>query len=216
MMLAGLAMIALLLWIRFDPRFETDLKNVLLNNSYIYQQSQQYFQLYQFKQDFTMATTVSWWVLVGFGIAAAIIGFFGMCGSCANVRAVNGLYMTVLIIMILLEIAVGIFIIVYRSKIRDEITQFISTLFTSAGQSQDAYIIRTRFNCCGDGIPGSSGNMNCSSYNKPCPAAIWERLDFMFMVAGIVLIVIIVLQILEALLACVVVVNSRYRTLQEE
>ena len=45
-------MIALLLWIRLDPRFEAGLKDVLLDNPI---QSNQFYQLYQQKERFTTA-----------------------------------------------------------------------------------------------------------------------------------------------------------------
>lgn len=65
----------------------------------------------------TFQITVSFWVLIGFGAAGAVLGLIGICGSVAYSRCLTGFYLTLLIIAVLLEIAVGVFIIVYRPTV---------------------------------------------------------------------------------------------------
>lgn len=75
--------------------------------------------------------TISFWVLIGFGVAGTIIGFIGMLGGCTKSKAVNGVFMTAEIIMIILEIAVGVFILIYRSKVKFqmELLNFITLCY---------------------------------------------------------------------------------------
>uniref|UniRef100_A0AC34R2W7 Tetraspanin n=1 Tax=Panagrolaimus sp. JU765 TaxID=591449 RepID=A0AC34R2W7_9BILA len=208
MFLAGLTLIGLCLWLRFDARFEREIREDLtlrMSNNWDMQTA---------KQNIVMGITISWWVLIGFGGAGTVIGLIGMIGGCTKSRAVNGVFMTALIIMVVLEIAVGVFILVYRSKIREQVQQYVTLAYQY--QTGDAQSLEYRFGCCGDFTNGNYNNLcNIAQYPR-CTSAVWDVLDYRLLVTGCILIVVLVLQIFNLLMSCCVLVNFRYSTLQEE
>ncbi|KAH7731146.1 Protein TSP-3 [Aphelenchoides avenae] len=152
MLLAGLALIGLVLWIRFDERFEQEIRRNLDPPRNIQ------YDLDYVKSQIRLVITVCFWVLIGFGAAGAVLGLIGICGSVAHSKCLNGLYLTFLIIMVLLEIAIGVFVLVYRPTVRDSVNRYVT--FSMQYSQSDSQAIRDRYNCCGD----STNNQ----YNTQC------------------------------------------------
>ena len=60
-----------------------------------------------------------------FGGFMFLISFLGCCGALKKVRCLLGLYSTILLLILLAEIAIGIFAAVYSSKLREVLTNVL-------------------------------------------------------------------------------------------
>ncbi|KAI6215059.1 hypothetical protein M3Y94_00340400 [Aphelenchoides besseyi] len=79
----------------------------------------------------------------------------------------------------------------------------------------DASALLDRYQCCGDGTQ-SSFNQQCYQlgfYQRDCPTAVWNRLDFTLMISGLVVLGVILVEALSLVFAFVGIVNHRYGTL---
>ncbi|CAJ0581131.1 unnamed protein product, partial [Mesorhabditis spiculigera] len=189
MMLVALAALALAIWIRCDDSFEESLRADLLVKG-------EPEPMGSLKHDFRTWITVSFWVIVGFCIACAIIGLAGLLGAAARSRCLAAIYFLALLIVILLEIAIGIFVLVERHKVRDAVKEYVQTAFQQ--NTQDRSTIELRYTCCGiENFP----NPQCNGLLPTCSSAVWDRLDYTLMVFGISMIAVVFCQILAALTA---------------
>uniref|UniRef100_A0A1I8AK10 DUF4064 domain-containing protein n=1 Tax=Steinernema glaseri TaxID=37863 RepID=A0A1I8AK10_9BILA len=108
MLLGGLTLLGLDIWIRVDPHFETELRQSLLNESGG--------TVEEARGSLRVGILVAFWTLAGFGFAAAVLGLLGALGAAFRSRALLGLSLAATVVLALLELAVGIFVLVYRSK----------------------------------------------------------------------------------------------------
>lgn len=60
---------------------------------------------------------IAFWVLCGCGLAAAVIGLLGTCGAMFGNRGTLILYSLAAVLLILIEIGIGVFIIVYSPRV---------------------------------------------------------------------------------------------------
>jgi hypothetical protein len=60
-----------------------------------------------------------------FGGFMVIISFLGCCGACKQVKCLLGLYSIILLLILLAEIAIGIFVAVYASKLKGILTPIL-------------------------------------------------------------------------------------------
>ncbi|VDN23612.1 unnamed protein product, partial [Gongylonema pulchrum] len=76
---------------------------------------------------------VSFWVLCGCGLAAALIGLLGTCAAVSANRAVLILFIITAILLILVEIGIGVFLFLYNSTIEQTVVKYVdmSRLSTS-------------------------------------------------------------------------------------
>ena len=51
-----------------------------------------------------------------------LISFLGCCGACKQVKCLLGMYSLVLLLILLAEVAVGVFVAVYSAKLKDILT----------------------------------------------------------------------------------------------
>ncbi|CAJ0942909.1 unnamed protein product, partial [Mesorhabditis belari] len=183
MMVVALAALALAIWIRCDDSFEESI------------------------QDMRTWITVSFWVIVGFCIACAIIGLAGLLGAASRSRVLVALYFVALLIVILLEIAVGIFVLVERHKVvRDAVKEYVQVSYQM--QLRDVQTLEYRYDCCG---VENFANPQCNPLLPTCSSAVWDRLDYTLMVFGCSMLAVIVCQVITALIALVLVgTPSRY------
>ncbi|GMR40770.1 hypothetical protein PMAYCL1PPCAC_10965, partial [Pristionchus mayeri] len=187
LLLASLVMIGLVLWIRFDNNFEAEIRKDLKIHENIN-------PLGSYKELINTGLTVSFWVLLGFGIAGAVIGLLGAVAAVFNLKCLIGFHFCVLLIMALLEIAVGIYILVTRDTLRQTVQGYVISAYNAHTLDYDS--IRMRYDCCGiDGTP----DLACLTGQPTCTGAVWDRLDFTLMVAGFVLLGILILQFISCL-----------------
>ncbi|VDN41426.1 unnamed protein product [Gongylonema pulchrum] len=114
-MLIGLAVIALTLWLRLDPKFEEDMRANILRteNGHPAMDSVKM----NIRLGVRLFLMVSFWVLCGCGLAAALIGLLGTCAAVSANRAVLILFIITAILLILVEIGIGVFVFLYNSTV---------------------------------------------------------------------------------------------------
>ncbi|CAJ0931172.1 unnamed protein product, partial [Mesorhabditis belari] len=200
MMVVALAALALAIWIRCDDSFEESIRSNLLVRG-------EAEPMGQLKEDMRTWITVSFWVIVGFCIACAIIGLAGLLGAASRSRVLVALYFVALLIVILLEIAVGIFVLVERHKVvRDAVKEYVQVSYQM--QLRDVQTLEYRYDCCG---VENFANPQCNPLLPTCSSAVWDRLDYTLMVFGCSMLAVIVCQVITALIALVLVgTPSRY------
>jgi hypothetical protein len=113
--LLGIAILAVGIYVLVDPSFK-QLKN-LANNDLIALASENGINL-----TYIDKCGIAFIVFGGFML---LISFLGCCGAMRNVKCLLGMYSTVLLLLLLAEIAMGIFAAVYATKLRDILTPLL-------------------------------------------------------------------------------------------
>ncbi|KAM9502205.1 CD9 antigen-like [Salvelinus alpinus] len=163
--LAGTGVLAIGLWLRFDPKtrglFEgTESPYVFFTGVYI---------------------------LIIAGLLMMVVGFLGCCGAIQESPCMLGLFFFFLLIIFAIEVAAGIWCFSNQSKVVDDITQFyMETYQNYQNTRQDTLretlrLIQTGLDCCGTGSVVDSAKDTCpprdgldSLITKSCPDAIDE------------------------------------------
>nr|CAB3267308.1 tetraspanin-8-like [Phallusia mammillata] len=94
------------------------------------------------------------YVLITAGSMMFIIGFFGCCGAMTENKCLLGIYSVVLTIILILEVAVGIWAAVNANKIESEIEKAFNTTLKNGNDTNDALAqsmisVERQFQCCG-------------------------------------------------------------------
>ncbi|CAB54426.1 Tetraspanin [Caenorhabditis elegans] len=199
--LVGFTVIALTLWIRFDKGFESEIRtNILRDNDPE--------PLAGVKSDIRTGIIVSFWIIIGFAIANVIIGFVGVIGAVIRSKYLLAPYFLFMVILFLLEIAIGITVLVKRRSVRRTVKEYVFDSFNMNAQA-DISAFNFRYNCCGaENLP----NLNCFAGQPTCSSAVWDRLDFTMMIFGICMLIIVVLQMFTAFLTVPIIIERKRET----
>ncbi|XP_078276030.1 CD9 molecule a [Rhinoraja longicauda] len=135
--LAGTAVLAVGLWLRFDPSTKSifDIEN----------------------QPSTFYTGV--YILIGAGALMMIVGFLGCCGAIQESTCMLGCFFVFLLIIFAVEIAAGIWGFLNKDKVIKEVQEVYKSLYgeytVSKDESKKATLtaIQKGLNCCGIGVP---------------------------------------------------------------
>uniref|UniRef100_A0A3B1JQB5 Tetraspanin n=1 Tax=Astyanax mexicanus TaxID=7994 RepID=A0A3B1JQB5_ASTMX len=131
--LAGTGVLAVGLWLRFDPKT----KNLFEGES----------------SPYVFYTGV--YILIAAGALMMVVGFFGCCGAIQESPCMLGLFFFFLLLIFAVEVAAGIWGFSNQSKVVDDITQFYTQTYSNyKDNKQDALketlrLIQHRLNCCG-------------------------------------------------------------------
>lgn len=131
--LAGTGVLAVGLWLRFDPKT----KNLFEGES----------------SPYVFYTGV--YILIAAGAMMMVVGFFGCCGAIQESPCMLGLFFFFLLLIFAVEVAAGIWGFSNQSKVVDDITQFYTQTYSNyKDNKQDALketlrLIQHRLNCCG-------------------------------------------------------------------
>ncbi|CAD6185970.1 unnamed protein product [Caenorhabditis auriculariae] len=139
--LVALAVIALAIWIRVDNDFESEIRANIKRDTDAE-------PLSDIKYDMRVAITVVFWVIIGFAIACVLLGLTGFLGAIANSRALMAIYFVCMAILILLEIAIGIYVLVVRKNVRSTVKDYVFYSY-AMNSSPDVHAFQFRYNCCG-------------------------------------------------------------------
>jgi len=143
------------------------------------------------------------WVVAGVGGFLFLTGFLGCCGAACENRVLLGLFFTIVLVLFLLELGAGIAALVMKDQFKDDITKAIQEL---KGKGADALLpIQDNFNCCGtDGTDGYGAGCPTGQTAKPgCIDAVWAKIKSNMTAAGAIAIVVLVIELLAMIFACV-------------
>uniref|UniRef100_UPI00398F59CF CD9 antigen-like n=1 Tax=Pristiophorus japonicus TaxID=55135 RepID=UPI00398F59CF len=133
--LAGTAVLAIGLWLRFDPTTK-DIFEIENHPSTFY---------------------IGVYILVGAGALMMIVGFLGCCGAIQESTCMLGCFFLFLLIIFAVEIAAGIWGFLNKGKVTEEVKEFYSSLYkeyvTSRDKSKGAALtaMQKGLDCCGIG-----------------------------------------------------------------
>ncbi|KAH7724484.1 CRE-TSP-3 protein [Aphelenchoides avenae] len=175
MLLAGLALLGVVLWVKFDG---SSMPTIRDNIELIEEKAEKAAQYGggDIIDKVKMAITIAFWVLIGFSAACVILALLGLCGAGSRSSCLLEFYASLLILLVLLEVGFCIFIFVYRPKVKDEVDKCTC----------DALSLRVQEHC------------------KPYCAAVhnaWNAIDDGLLIAGIAALILVLVQILAIFFA---------------
>ncbi|XP_066580752.1 CD9 antigen isoform X2 [Amia ocellicauda] len=203
--LAGTAVLAIGLWLRFDSRT----KGIFESES----------------NPSTFFTGV--YILIGAGALMMIVGFLGCCGAIQESPCMLGLFFVFLLIIFAVEIAAGIWGFANQDKVVNDIVQFYTETYTTYLKHKQEALKETLrafhfgLDCCGltgvmdalitkETCPKKEG---LEVFNtSPCPAAIREVFDSKLHIIGGVGIgigVIMIFGMVFSMVLCCAIRNTR-------
>ncbi|GCC28222.1 CD9 molecule a [Chiloscyllium punctatum] len=133
--LAGTAVLAIGLWLRFDPQTK-DIFEIEENPSSFY---------------------IGVYILIGAGALMMVVGFLGCCGAIQESTCMLGFFFLFLLVIFAVEIAAGIWGFLNKDKVTEDVTNFYMSLYTEYVQNRDKSkeaalkAIQKSLNCCGIG-----------------------------------------------------------------
>jgi len=125
--LSGAGMLALGLWMLFDPNISARLAFVGIAGSAA-----------QEAEGFSTSSLLEYaaYVIIGVGAFVFIVGFFGCCGAIKQNKCMLGMYIFFLFLVMLIEFAAAILGIYFQSQIFDKInTEFTANVEKNFGKN---------------------------------------------------------------------------------
>ncbi|XP_069765373.1 CD9 molecule a [Narcine bancroftii] len=202
--LAGTAVLAIGLWLRFDPS------------------TKEIFELEN--QPSTFFTGV--YILIGAGALMMIVGFLGCCGAIQESTCMLGCFFLFLLVIFAVEIAAGIWGFLNKDKVTEEVQEMYKSLFTEYRQTKDEskkaalIAIQKGLNCCGigdfqeiifrDTCPKAEGITDL--IKEPCPKVIHDMFNTKLYIIGAVGIgigIVMIFGMIFSMVLCCAIRNSR-------
>lgn len=175
--LAGIAVLAIGLWLRFDSQTKS-----------IFEQENNHSSFY---------TGV--YILIGAGALMMLVGFLGCCGAVQESQCMLGLFFGFLLVIFAIEIAAAVWGYTHKDEVIKEVQEFYKDTYhklrtKDEPQRETLKAIHTALNCCG--IGGAVENFLtdiCPKKDfmetiqiKPCPEVIKEVFNNKFHIIGAV------------------------------
>ncbi|XP_017335428.1 tetraspanin-2a [Ictalurus punctatus] len=161
--LSGSMVLAVGLWLRFDPNTKS-----LLNAD-------------NAPQTFFFAV----YILMGVGGIMMLVGFFGCFGAVRESQCLLGLFFSCLLIIFGAEVAAGIFGLLNKDGIIHEVKNFYNTSFnTNSSITINAF--HQNLECCGDLEKKSNTSLCPTNSNKDCNTAIEDFFNEKLIIIGYV------------------------------
>ncbi|XP_078530116.1 CD9 antigen isoform X1 [Lissotriton helveticus] len=206
--LAGTAVLAIGLWLRFDNQTKT-----------IFEQD---------KSDSSFYTGV--YILIGAGALMMLVGFLGCCGAIQESQCMLGLFFAFLLVIFAIEIAAGIWGFANKDKIIKEVQSFYTETYTEYMKSKDMKDnplketlrgVQFALNCCGmTGVLDSALTDTCPTQKdiissvtiKGCPSAIEEVFKSKLHIIGAVgigIAIVMIFGMIFSMVLCCAIRNNR-------
>ncbi|XP_072454765.1 CD9 antigen-like [Notamacropus eugenii] len=175
--LAGIAVLAIGLWLRFDSQTKSILE--------------------QEENNFSFYTGV--YILIGAGALMMLVGFLGCCGAVQESQCMLGLFFAFLLVIFAIEIAAAIWGYSHKEEVIREIKEFYRETYNKMKTKEGPYketlkAIHHALDCCGlTGVLDQLITDTCPNKDlistvtiKPCPVAIEEVFNNKFHIIGAV------------------------------
>ncbi|XP_067358251.1 CD9 molecule a isoform X2 [Channa argus] len=202
--LAGTAVLAIGLWLRFDPKTKGLFEGS--DSPYVF-----YTGVY---------------ILIGAGALMMVVGFLGCCGAIQESPCMLGLFFFFLLIIFAIEVAAGIWGFSNQSKVVDDITTFYMQTYNNYKTTEDERlketlrVIQNGLNCCGPtGSVVEKAKDTCPRgepleelITKSCPDAIDEVFDSKLHIiggVGIAIGIVMMFGMIFSMLLCCAIRKSR-------
>uniref|UniRef100_A0A1A7WUF1 Tetraspanin n=1 Tax=Iconisemion striatum TaxID=60296 RepID=A0A1A7WUF1_9TELE len=202
--LAGTAVFAIGMWLRFDPKTQNLFDGP--DSPYVF-----YAGVY---------------ILIGAGALMMVVGFLGCCGAIKESSLMLGLFFFFLLIIFAIEVAAGIWGFSNQSKVVDDINSFYMQTYNDYKTTGDERLketlrlIQTHLNCCGpNGMAVETDKDTCPRGEpleeliiKSCPDAIEEVFDSKLHIiggVGITIGIVMVFGMIFSMLLCCAIRKSR-------
>jgi len=160
-------------------------------------------------------------VLIGgmvIGAFICLLGFLGCCGALMESGAMLCLFGTVMVIMLIAQVAIGITVLVAKGKVKDEVGNILEQEAVKAKDGHDSNTTECNFYldlakqgiCCGynSSLPFQIPNTKCSYTcegdvaTKFCKDEVWKLLEYGAKAMGIVALVFIVMELAATIFGC--------------
>ncbi|XP_004448633.1 CD9 antigen [Dasypus novemcinctus] len=201
--LAGIAVLAIGLWLRFDSQTKS-----------IFEQE---------NHDSGFYTGV--YFLIGAGALMMLVGFLGCCGAVQESQCMLGLFFCFLFVIFAIEIAAAVWGYSHKDEVIAEVQKFYKDTYNKLKgkdepQRETLRAIHSALNCCGliGGVEQFIMDI-CPEKNvvstlsvKPCPEAIQEVFNSKFHIIGAVAVgiaVVMVFGMIFSLVLCCAIRRSR-------
>ncbi|XP_072509811.1 CD9 antigen [Notamacropus eugenii] len=175
--LAGIAVLAIGLWLRFDSQTKSIFEQEDNNSSF-------YTGVY---------------ILIGAGALMMLVGFLGCCGAVQESQCMLGLFFAFLLVIFAIEIAAAIWGYSHKEEVIREIKEFYRETYNKMKTKEGPYketlkAIHHALDCCGlTGVLDQLITDTCPNKDlistvtiKPCPVAIEEVFNNKFHIIGAV------------------------------
>ncbi|XP_055965010.1 CD9 antigen [Sorex fumeus] len=201
--LAGIAVLAIGLWLRFDPQTKS-----------IFEQENNHSRFY---------TGV--YILIGAGALMMLVGFLGCCGAVQESQCMLGLFFGFLLVIFAVEIAAAIWGYSHKDEVINELQKFYVDTYSKLKnkeelQKETLKAIHAALDCCGivGGVEQFISDI-CPKKDflstlteKPCPVAIQEVFDNKFHIIGAVgigIAVVMIFGMIFSMILCCAIRRSR-------
>ncbi|XP_006028826.1 CD9 antigen isoform X1 [Alligator sinensis] len=199
--LAGTAVLAIGLWLRFDAQTKS-IFELESNNTTFY-------------------TGV--YILIGAGALMMLVGFLGCCGALQESQCMLGLFFAFLLVIFAIEIAAAIWGFANRETVIQEVKDFYTATYQKRSQPAARETLRAlqhALNCCGLTGPLEQQFMDTCPKKEllesltvlPCPAAIEEIFNSKLNVIGAVgigIAVVMIFGMIFSMILCCAIRRSR-------
>ncbi|NP_776325.1 CD9 antigen [Bos indicus] len=175
--LAGIAVLSVGLWLRFDSQTKS-----------IFEQE---------NNDSSFYTGV--YILIGAGALMMLVGFLGCCGAVQESQCMLGLFFSFLLVIFAIEVAAAIWGYSHKEEVIKEVQKFYEDTYNKLKnkdepQRETLKAIHIALDCCGlTGVPEQFLTDTCPPKNlidslktRPCPEAIDEIFRSKFHIIGAV------------------------------
>ncbi|XP_041745048.1 CD9 antigen [Coregonus clupeaformis] len=192
--LCGSLVLAVGLWLRFDPETVQ-----LLTGE-------------EAPETFFIAV----YILIGAGGGMTLVGFFGCCGAVKESQCLLASFFACLLVIVGAEVAAGVFGFISKDKIIEDVQKFYSESISEGSENSNrtaiAAIYHDVLNCCVDSVSNPSQCLDADEDRKDCRNAIMDFFNeklYIIGYVGIGVAGVMVIGMIFSMVLCCAIRNNR-------